>query len=90
MNESAQLLCEIAEELGEEKVKIRTWLQDGERVELAVSKYDVLPIEGTKRGWLNVRYSGEQNGVASITLPAPILLQGTRINVQTGNLQMPT
>jgi hypothetical protein len=88
MNERAQLHCRIIEQQGEQ-VKLRSDLQDGTEFEITVRSHliEIIPKAKPPACWLLVEYSGEQNEIATITLPEPILEKGRRITVKTNHIQ---
>jgi hypothetical protein len=89
MNERAYLHCRVIEEKGDQ-FKLRSDLQDGTEFEVVVnSQHLVEKIANSKPPacWLLVQFSGEQNEVATITLPAPIIDKGHRITVKTNHIQ---
>src|SRR5690606_36165158 len=80
----------------ENHLKVRSYLEDDTPFELFVSSHDLIRIPKVdnpkihpNRGWLNVEYSGEANGRASVTLPTPTLNLGSRVTVKTNRLKKP-
>ena len=89
MNERAMLHCRIVEERGNQ-FKLKSDLQDGTEFEIVVqSRHLVTKIKNSKPPacWLMVEFSGEQNEVATITLPEPIIDKGRRITVKTNHIE---
>ena len=89
MNERAYLHCRIVEESGHQ-FKLKSDLQDGTEFEIIVPhQHLVRKIENSKPPacWLLVEFSGEQNEVATITLPVPITDKGHRITVRTNHIE---
>lgn len=81
MEEEAWLFCEVLETYNS-GFKVQGLLIDKSPFVVEVSKNDFLAVENPERkGWLRVKYHGQNNGHASITLPVAILEQGKRISV---------
>jgi len=89
MNERAFLHCRIVEERGN-RFKLKSDLQDGTEFEIVVSSGHLVQKIGNSKPpacWLLVEFSGEQNEIATITLPVPIVDKGHRITVKTNHIQ---
>ena len=86
MNERAFLLCNVIDRK-DDNVKLKSELQDDSEFELIVSQHSIQMLDDGFRCWLEVEYSGEYEGIATITLPKPIIDKGHRVTVRTNRIK---
>lgn len=89
MYERAWLLCDVPGRTASH-VDVECEMFDGTEFRLTVERHLVRFLEADeqnpKRGYLEIKYSGEEDRRASITLPVPILDIGHRITVSTDKI----